>query len=376
MNVLLRGYFGFGNFGDDLLLSTVFNIIRARMPDWNVVIYANFSDGLEGYKAKPNYRAYIHQIVNETPRLIDWRDVSQYDLQIWSGGGVFNSGDISVARAPLNIGALGLGSKKIYQLSRLTRRVINRHFRVQATRSIAFGVSVEHHNLFSSNLIRNMEQLGQCDYVNVRDQGSSLNLNKLGVASDIGADIAFGQFSYLSKLRAAHPYNHDGEIGIILCAGKRRAEDIIDGVCKSSEKRLKFIFFDENHDGELISRVESYGVQPLVWRPHHSTMEEFLLRINSLSAVATSRFHGAIIAAMLGIPFLVMQTDEKLKSIATIVPRSARAYDVNRPVGDLMGELQKAKGNYNQYLMDSQHEVKNQVERFNEMIEKLLMEVK
>lgn len=334
MNILLRGYYGFGNFGDDLLLCVCYSIIRQRYPQASVCVFANFSDGLLNYTRAPRYREYIYRLVGEEPELLDWRDQRYFDLEIYGGGGVFKSGLLKNTSLIGNLAAMALGARNVSRFFTFIRKTIGRNLRIQATTAVALGIGVERYSCLSGNLLRDVEQLGRLHSIFMRDSASSLNAKYLGVSSHTGTDLAFLLKERVEKKRIVRSRRRG--IAAILCAGKRRTDEVLSLLmARRAHEPVTLIFFDENHDEELIKTVSSDGFNILVWQPQHMAVDDFLEELAQFSLIISNRFHGLLCAAMLDIPSIALETDSKLESVYEMLPNSVCRYSLCQPLRDL-----------------------------------------
>ncbi len=80
MRVLISGYYGFGNIGDEAILATLVSVLRERRPDMQICVLS----------AKPEHTATAYQ-VQAAPRWdlrSIWRELKAADLFISGGGGL------------------------------------------------------------------------------------------------------------------------------------------------------------------------------------------------------------------------------------------------------------------------------------------------
>lgn len=344
MKILLRGYYGFGNFGDDLLLFACYSIVREQLPHAEVSVFANFSEGLQEFNGPAGYREYVHRILGDTPELIDWRDRRCFDLEIYGGGGVFKSGQRRNFVALSNSFALALGAPRVSSIIASVRKVRGRKPRIRSSAAIALGVGVERYSNLSINLIRDMEQIGSLGDIYVRDSESALNIQRLGVECKVGSDLAFVLQDRFRKKRVIRSKRKG--IGAILCAGKPKTDEALSALRKmQNSEPVTFIFFDENYDKELIDVAKAEGLSVLVWRPGQMSIDEFLEQLAKFSLVISNRFHGALCAAMLDIPSIVLETDAKLKSASEILPNSVYNFSLSRSIEDIGHIINKVKLN-------------------------------
>lgn len=353
MKILLRGYYGFGNFGDDLLLCACHSIVREQFPYAEISVFANFSEALQDFPGPAGYREYLYTILGGTPELIDWRDERYFDLELYGGGGVFKSGQVKTSAGVNNLFALALGASRVSKIIACVRKGCSRESRIRSSVAIAIGVSVERHSNLSENLLQNMEQLGRLDEIYVRDSESAANVQHLGLKCQLGSDLAF---ALKDRIRAKQIERSKRKgIGAILCAGKPKTGQVLEVLrSRHDAEPVTLIFFDENFDRDLIEEAQSKGLNVLVWRPRQMSIDEFLELLAQFSLVISNRFHGALTAAMLDIPSIVLETDAKLKSASKILPNSVDNFSLTGSIDDLHMRIDAVKSN--DYFLTNQIE--------------------
>jgi polysaccharide pyruvyl transferase WcaK-like protein len=335
--VLLQGYYGFGNFGDDLLLVCTYSAIRQRYPDAEVVVFSNFTPNLAGYKQTANYNQYINHLLGEKLQLIDWTYEGQFDLIVHGGGGVFFDTKYGTWRDGLiNLVARGLGSPIYARVMSGVRRVLGRPHRLIARQRVGLGIGVGPYTFSGSKYKRDAEILGDFDCLAVRD------LTSLGWASRLGAgavtrcytDLVFGVERWLkSRIEASVDKEY---LGFVLCQGKAGNAQLLNQAKAVAGKvglRAKLFFLDENHDAVMIHQCQSDGFDVVVWRPCDMVIEDYLRELNACKFLISNRAHGSIVGACLHIPSICVNTDPKLRAVQGMIPRGSRLLPV--PIDDI-----------------------------------------
>jgi polysaccharide pyruvyl transferase WcaK-like protein len=80
--------------------------------------------------------------------------------------------------------------------------------------------------------------------------------------------------------------------------------------------------FDRGADPQVLALCNGYRAH--VWSPQSTTLDEYCFRLAELDVVVTSRAHGAICAAVLGVPSLILDIEPKLRTIHDLLPRATR----------------------------------------------------
>jgi polysaccharide pyruvyl transferase WcaK-like protein len=330
MRILLTGYYGFGNFGDDLLLVCAHSATRERFPDAELVVFANYSEHL-GAHVDPSFRHYLHRLVPPTTPLIDWTARERFDLVVHGGGGVFFDDRPGRLRdAALNAVVAGVGARGYRRLAGAARALLGRPPRVTADRRVGLGIGLGPYVASGRRLWREAEVLGSFSRLAVRDPGSHQWAVKLGLGGCCRqfTDLAFGVDRWLGPAR---PRAAAGDVvGVVLCDGKRGNADILEAVAagRLAGQPVRFIFLDGVHDARLIERIRASGHDVVVWDPRVHPLRSFVDELAACSLLVSNRAHGAIVGACVGVPSICIGADAKLRSVHGMIPTGTRLLEV------------------------------------------------
>ena len=315
--VFLYGYYGFGNVGDDLLLSSVISALSRFAPDARFVVrslnpVANVTNEYIQYVALEKITARV-----AWPR---WRRLMCYAWETWrSLRGcshlVFGGGTLFHARA---------GS--IVNLALITMLVVMA--RLRGAQVFALGVGV-------ASLPKGMPQrlmgfiLSLARDFAVRDESSLANCQNLSRVPQVRltADLVFAlplerlprAFSLrpvLAITLAASDIGHDGlgneEFLGSLAVALQRLRDL--------GWEIRFLSFQEIDfggvklsDSALFAALYRYGLRESVEIIRVSSLPaEISRQFVDIDVVVGMRFHGHVLAALMGIPFVGLGRDSKL----------------------------------------------------------------
>jgi len=288
--ILICGYFGFGNAGDELILENVSFGIKNEIPD---------ADFTAMYK-KPPAINYVPQL-----RLMDrWNPFSvikqllNTNLVICAGG-LFQdlTGSLSLWYYLAIIFLAKMFGKKV----------------------LLFGVDFTPIN-GKLNKWFLKKTLLFVDKICARSEGSMKFLEELGVERNVilTADSVFSQ-AYLGSGIPKPDTNKLKKVGIILkFNGKNENEylSIISDMCASLRNNLNadivFIPFHLERDLEISLKAASrfkFGVSIERWQKPQDLFEI----INSVDFLLSQRFHALIAGVMLKVPMLGISDDKKLE---------------------------------------------------------------
>lgn len=320
-SILLQGYYGFGNFGDDLLLKSIEAIVRGLWPRAAIDLFVNFTGDVSGSDGTPHYREYVRSFLSGPVDLVDWTSHGHYDLILHGGGGVFFSvGDDGLTYRVGSSVVRTVGAPMWAALASSLRRLLSRPERITAERRVAIGVGLGPFGRGDRRFLADAETLGRLHRIAVRDEVSLSEARRLGLGDRTKAftDIAFALDLPRAPARDATP-----RIGLVICQGKRFSDLMVNFVRRSDVYEVVPILFDENADRKAIAQLEAEGIQPLVWRPREMDIEQFCRHLGQFELIVTNRAHGAIAAALIGVPTLILDTDPKLRSIHAMLTQGS-----------------------------------------------------
>ncbi len=322
--ILISGYYGFGNFGDDLLLVCTYRLVMERFPGASIAVLANYSENLYPPVPEPTFRNYIFKLLNPDVELVDWTHREKFDLVVHGGGGNF----FDVSRGSLRDEVLGsivrlVGAPLYSSLMRLLRALSARKTRMSAQSRLGLGLGVGPYVKGAGRLPGEAEVLGSFDRLAVRDADSLSVCSQFGL---IGRTRMFSDLVFATDLwKKSLPPNPTDVVTLVICDGKPGNETLLLAAKRMQERGLKIqpVLLDPNHDGNLLTHIQSQFSRTICWDPHRTELESFAERIGSSAVVVSNRAHGIIVAACYGVPTICIHTDEKLKTIHDMLPSSS-----------------------------------------------------
>ncbi len=338
MRILLKGYYGFGNFGDDILLKTTWGIVKNKFKTATISVYSNFNKNLNGFNRSDSYNEYIFKIVGDRPELVDWTIVGSYDLLVDGGGGVyFDHQKGSLIWWGLNKICRFLGTSQLHSLDVFLRKSLGKKEKKGYKRRIGFGLGIGPYDSRSPLLHRHLAEMGSTDVMFVRDNTSLqwLYLLKYSGKKHLSTDIAFLDQYWLPEGINNRSKQFNGNLGIILLDWHEgnaerfhEFKEFANWAIKSGHS-VTFFSFDENNDKMYVKEFQSlYNL--LVWNPNKSSINDFLLLLGKQDIVFSARAHGIIISSILGVPTVSIGTSKKLIEVSKMFPNSSPL--INEPI--------------------------------------------
>ena len=353
----IRGGYGLYNFGDDALIVALYqNLLSNSISKNDILLFCT--------KSK-----YLNKQLNN-PNIADYNQLNssiQIDHLIYGGGTQFYSfhqnnqkklKDI-VLKDPTQI-----FSKIKNQITLLLRKkYIESKFQIAdfAKNIYLIGVGVgpfsTENNLIetkTANLFRKSK------FISVRDQFSYDKCREWQISEFMKSpDLCYiiEVSAYLNKSNSlkkigviVRDWNHTGSHAyydkIIAFVKKLRTENY-DVVFISMDKKSD-IFWTKY----FIDHKENY----IQWNADKMTFEDFYALLSQFDLHITARFHGAVFASMLHIPFITIEVEQKLKMIADNYEGGAYCWENDFDLNN----LEKLVGRVNlNYLHHKESVIKN-----------------
>ncbi len=304
--ILLKGYYGAGNLGDDLLMISSYHILKRIFPDYKIYI-----------QAKDNY------VLNLVPdvHLVDSQE-GNFDIGVFGGGGLFF--DFSKPKLKyqiFNTFYKVFGSKFLYNF--YPNLQMDKPYPIIFGYGIGFGP----YNYGSPNFYRHMELAKKFDFLSVRDKMSYQIVKKFNPEVKKHTDIAF-----LPKLEKEYfiPYrnNQQQKNFAIIIRDWIYGNNYLNELFLMSEKwkkegyNIRFVSLNPENDKKSIKEIIRKNYSLLVYQK--GKIKDFLKALSESSLIISERAHGAIIAALLHIPSITLGLEPKLKNVHKMLPNSTK----------------------------------------------------
>lgn len=297
IRVLLSGYYGFGNLGDEALLSGLITGLEARGHDVTVLSGApHTTRALHGVRAAHRVRALV-------PALL------QHDALVSGGGGLLQ--DKTSARSlRYYLGVL-----------RLARRL--------GKRTVVYGQSVGPLSPAGGRAVaRTLHTLP----VAVRDEASRTLLRGLGVSSALTADAAL-----LLPRPDATP-SAGAPVLLIPRGGFPEATETLLGLAlRLQQTGVPVAAMGVQADEDAPPLAALSARVPGLTRLEAETPAEALAHVARSRSVVSVRLHGLVFAALAGRPFSALAYDPKVA--AFMQETGGQAHPLKADLGGLLSEV-------------------------------------
>ncbi|MBI1785496.1 polysaccharide pyruvyl transferase family protein [Candidatus Sumerlaeota bacterium] len=307
----IKGAYGRGNLGDDLLMLASLNVLKKIYPPEEIGIVANPAPYLSrlapGIAILPNH---------------GW-GLPNADLLVYGGGTQFFSFRSTMRSATL----LRRGGRLLTSPSRAMDFVlrhalpIERAFKRRAALGIGVGPFVP--KSFEESYARQLLQ--SCDFAAVRDRISEQICRQWNIAwVRRGGDLCFLSELWNNALpRARSTPPQKPRIGIIIRdwghtpVGQDWVKALIAATDLLGQEGLEctFISFDAS-DSTWSQLPNDRGDRFLAWNPMRDAPDSFMAKLSEFDLFVTARYHGAVLAALLEKPVICVELDPKLRLAA------------------------------------------------------------
>lgn len=304
MRIVLSGYYGFDNAGDEALLAAITSSIHQYAPEAEFTVLSG----------APQKTQALHQIdaVHYMNPIKLVTTLAHCDLLISGGGSIFQ--DVTSARSlPYYIGVVAL--------ARLLRRPVV--FYAQGVGPI--------NRRFSKFLMRLIAN--HVNFISLRDEASMQFLRELGVTRPpmkVTADPVFAltprpeDFSEIQNYLETINPEHKPLVGVSLRSWKKLdgyqpvLAAQLDELCKQGY-RILFIPLAFPEDIQASEKTAACMQQPsVVLKERCFSSEQHLALISQLKLMIGMRLHALVFAARDGIPFAGISYDPKVEAFLSI----------------------------------------------------------
>lgn len=366
--VLLCGFYGGYNLGDELMLETLLDYLSANDSISVTVMLANNEDYCI-YKMNN-----VHFIHYPQTRYDFDRIASFFDTVIFGGGALISGGDYDV--------------KYMLELSLSTTLLEISHKMIEkGKRCIWAGLSTDVKLENKEFVERLRETVPHLDYFSVRDSYSLKTLEEAGVDVSkvkLAHDIILAN-RYLDEV-PPHTKEETLNVGVIFICSIEGIEETDKKVLNALIDRLEgdgvdykitlFPFYDciNIDETRLKNLVSDMDPNRVVVNPYVNTFKEIADSMSKMDCIISMRYHGALLAALLDKPLLTLILDShphyinKMNYLCDTYDATDNSLNISQMTDEsltaafdkLFGET--AKNDNSNYINEARNEIRSIVE--------------
>lgn len=331
-NILITGYYGLGNIGDEAILSGIINSLNRYIDDAKFFVITNNPDETrdlhdilpisQSYKKGP--LPFIKSQIMERELIRVYRAIDNCDIFILGGGELLQ--DLKVHYLPIFLSLVYLAQKK-------------------NKKTVIYGIGAGPiETNFGKKLCKRI--LNDVDLVTVRDSKSKIALENCGVSNVIQtADPAFAidipnknvindnliksnlfdsekviSITSHNLLYNDDIYRKSGGRKIDLSPRREVLANSFDSIIEKYNKSLMFLPTVKSDMNGYFKIIEFMSNADKTISVEHNSDFRYFLSLLSISDILIGmRLHSLIIATMLGIPFVPVSYCGKVKSFLELV---------------------------------------------------------
>ena len=298
MKVLISGYYGFYNIGDEAILKSIIEALRNEDPNIDIVVLSNDVEYTKNtYKVNAINRWKLNEI---------YKELLKCDGLISGGGSLFQDVTSSrsilyytgiiwlakLAKKPIFIYAQGVGPIE----KKSNRKIVGKFF-------------------------------NKVDYITLRDKESKVLLNAIGVRKDIDIvpDPVMGFNIENYEFKPPEYYTNDDYITVSIRDWKKNNSEFQKNIALTCDKIIEsginvvFIPMHGEHDEKIsieVANMMKYNAKVL---SKNLTMEEKMMYIKESKLMIGMRLHALIFAATVGTPMIGISYDPKIDSYLKLI---------------------------------------------------------
>lgn len=299
--IVISGYYGFNNIGDESILKAVVDNLKDKLSDLEITVLSqNPENTSQKYGVKSIPRMDFIKI---------FKAVKSSDLLISGGGSLLQdvTSKRSISYYLMIIWIALLTGKKVFIYSQGIGPIISK---------------------FNRYLVR--QTLKRADYIVVRDEASKELLTEIGidaskifVTADPVVRIKKAELQMGIKILEKEGFiKEQGKISVgFAIRGRKAGADFIDQICSAIKRlidqydaQILLIPFHFSEDMAVIDEIKSRLGDSVRYIEHKYLTEEMLSIIGNMDYLVGVRLHSLIHAAIMDVPMIAISYDPKINS--------------------------------------------------------------
>lgn len=307
--ILLVGYSGHANFGDDLLLYQAYEQFK------NIADVSIWS-GVEKEHSAYLERWFPSATVFRSKRL-GFAEFIKYEKILYIGGGVF------------------FDYMREYPVKTYIRKILACYYnytlaKLLGVRFAGIGIGL---GPFMSSRAKKINEvcLRNFDFMTLRDEDSMIIASTYDVRTLFykGFDLSFFSINLLGMISSV---NYKPTQSILVCPRKFPHEtngelyhDTLINWCKSKQVvgiMVLVLGLQKNHDEPILERYKDAGIPTEMWNPSKMGIKDIFTLFAVQDLIVSARMHGVYVAGMVGTPCIGINVHPKVKDAASILEKA------------------------------------------------------
>ncbi len=322
--VYLRGAYGPGNLGDDVLLFCMIKILKRVFEGKEITVSVNDIDAARSLDGSLSWVPLNSPIFT--------------DITVLGGGGQFFSfaknsnkplvkynfwhkiGNLYKKKYTISDVIIGIFLRKLYGIGYKSKKI--------ATFCIGVG---PFENKRDYEYIRAFNILSRADYISVRDAKSKHQVVEMCNREPLQfCDITLNRSLWFSGPRSLYQNISDKPVvGMILRDWKLSSfgfdiiNKLLDFEYNHEEYNYVYISFHKTYDQVIFDKLK--GKTTIIWDPGKFSINSYIQQIKqTCNVVVSTRAHGVLLPAMSYIPIIAIEIEQKLRAVHEMMPLSTK----------------------------------------------------
>lgn len=360
--LLIKGAIGNYNFGDDLLSFSICQHINLLDKRHHLTL---ISDSQYLYK-------HIENI-----KIVNYYNLrGSYDMLIYAGGTQFAS--FGKKNQP-KIRIIKIIVSNLSNLNLLWSKIKNRIFGLQSykyDKLAMLGIGIGPFFIKNSYYDSVISLLKKSDLISVRDKLSTSLCRENSISFIDGSDLVYSipNSFWLEFKKQNETKVNIKNIGIIIRDwehSKEQASFIYKmNFFLNTKYKIQFFSFYKRQDVKCIQYLtdSGFGNSITIWDPENMSFHSIISMLSKNDLLITARYHGAIVASVLNIPFISIGIEPKLTMVADLFKMPCWNYPYK--FDDCLYQINDLDLNYNQKINSIKLQVEKEIDKNNTMMDK------